>query len=435
MSDLRKKIRSGIFYSGLARYSDIVVSIIIGALLARLLTPKEFGIVTIITVISSFFTLLSRFGISTAIVQNKDLTEEDLSSIFTFTIIIGFFFSFLFYIASPFIASFYEHPVLEGLSKLMSISILFNSLQIVPNAIILKNLKFKEMGITSVVIHLLTGIVAVVLAYLDFGYYALIINGILNGILLFISYFYLGPVTITLKIKYNALRKIAKFSTYQFLFTFINYFAGNLDNLLIGKFFNAATLGNYDKAYKLMLMPVQNLTQVITPVLHPVLSNHQDDYKLIYDAYYKIVKLLAIIGFPLSIFLFFNASEIIFILYGPQWGESISVFKILALAVGIQIVLSSTGSIFQATNRTDLLFYSGLISTIFVVLGILYGIFIGKDLISIGYGILIAFSLNTFQAFYLLIKYALKNSFRSFVKLFYYPILMSLVLLISLNIF
>ena len=208
---------------------------------------------------------------------------------------------------------------------------------------------------------LLVDIVAIILASLGFSYYALIINSILSGLLIFIAYYYLSPIKPSLVIRFSSIRKISKFSTFQFLFTFINYFAVNTDNLLIGKYFSPSALGFYDKAYKLMLMPVQNLTFVITPVLHPVLSEYQNEKKVIYDAYYKIVKLLAIIGFPLSVFLYFNASEIINIMYGPQWDQSIPVFKLLALTVGIQIVLSSTGSIFQATNRTDLLFYAGLI--------------------------------------------------------------------------
>lgn len=425
MSEIRKNIRAGVFYTALARYSNIVLSILIGAVLARLLTPEEFGTVAIITVFISFFSLLSSFGIGSAIVQNQSLTDEDLSSIFSFTIVFGLIFSTVFFIGSPLIAAFYNNEKLTNLSRLMAIPILFHTFQIVPIALIRKNLRFKEIGIISIIIHILTGTAAIVLAYMGFSYYALIINAILNAVLLFIAYFYLAPVKPSLKIRLASIRKIIKFSTYQFLFQFINYFAGNLDNLLIGKFFSATALGFYDKAYKLMLMPVQNLTFVITPVLHPVLSQYQDDKKLIYDAYYKIVKLLAIIGFPLSIFLYFNAFEIINIMYGPQWDQSIPVFKLLALAVGIQIVIMTGGSICQATNRTDLLFYSGLLSTILLVGGILYGIFIGKSLISIGYGILMALSINVFQAFYLVVKIALNHPYLHFLKVFIFPVLLS----------
>lgn len=432
MTDIRKNIRSGIFFNAISRYSNIVVSIFIGAILARLLTPKDFGVVAIIGVFISFFSLISKFGISAAVVQHKSLTDDDVSSIFSFSIAFGLLLSIIFFFLSPFIASFYNEPVLINLSRLMALAIFFNSLQVVPNALNMKKLRFKEIGIISVVVHIISGIVAIILAYLGFSYYALIINSILSGLLIFIAYYYLAPVKPSFFIRFSSIRKIAKFSTFQFLFHFINYFAGNTDNLLIGKYFSSSALGFYDKAYKLMLMPVQNLTFVITPTLHPVLSKYQDDKKLIYNTFYKIVKLLAIIGFPLSVFLYFSSSEIINIMYGPQWGQSIPVFKLLALAVGIQVVLSSTGSIFQATNRPDLLFYSGLISTILVVFGVLYGVFIGKSLISVGYGILIAFSINVFQAFYLLIEKSLNHSFTKFLKVFVFPMLLSLGVAIAL---
>lgn len=426
MTDIRKNIRSGVFYSALSRYSSIFVSIFIGATLARLLTPEEFGVVAIVSVFTSFFNLLSSFGIGAAIVQNKSLTDDDISSIFSFSILLGLVLGLLFFFFSPFIASFYNKPVLKDLSRLMSISIIFYSLQVVPNSLVLKRLQFKHIGIISVVVHIISGVLAIILAYLGFSYYALIVNSILNAILLFSAYYYLSPVKPALIIRLNSIKKIIKFSIFQFLFQFINYFAGNTDNLLIGKFFSASALGFYDKAHKLMLMPVQNLTFVITPVLHPILSQFQDDKKIIYNAYYKIVKLLAIIGFPLSIFLYFNAYEIVNIMYGPQWNQSIPVFKLLALAVGIQIVITTGGSICQATNRTDLLFYSGLLSTILLVVGILYGIFIGKSLVSIGYGILLALSINVFQAFYLVVKIALNHSYLQFLKVFIFPMLLSI---------
>jgi teichuronic acid exporter len=432
MNHVSQNIRSGVFYTAVTRYSSVVAGIFIGATLARLLTPKEFGIVAIISVFITFFNLLSRFGISAAIVQHKSLTDDDISSIFTFSIVLGLVLAIIFFFLSPFIASFYNEPILTNLSRLMAVSLLFNSLQIVPNALNLKKLRFKEIGIISVVVNLVTGIIAIILAYIGFSYYALIINSILSGLFLFIAYYYLDPVKPSLVIRLSSIRKIAKFSIFQFLFHFINYFAGNTDNLLIGKYFTASALGFYDKAYKLMLMPVQNLTFVITPVLHPVLSEYQNEKDVIYNAYYKIVKLLAIIGFPLSIFLYFNASEVVKIIYGTQWDQSIPVFKLLALAVGIQVVLSSTGSIFQATNRADLLFYSGLLSTILVVAGILYGVFIGQSLISVGYGILIAFSINVFQAFYLLMKHSLNHSFLKFLNVFVFPMILSLGVAIAL---
>jgi teichuronic acid exporter len=223
-----------------------------------------------------------------------------------------------------------------------------------------------------------------------------------------------------------------RFSTFQFLFNFINYFSRNTDNLLIGKFISPMALGYYDKSYQLMMMPVQNLTHVITPVLHPVLSEFQKDKAKIFSTYLKVVKLLATIGFPLSVFLFFSAQEIVYVLYGSQWEQSVPVFKILALVVGVQMVLSSTGSIFQAVNRTDLLFYSGLLSAVFMICGICYGVFVQKNLEAVGYGLILAFVVNFFQVYYMLIKLTLDSSFSKFLKIFSFPLVISLCVGIGL---
>lgn len=425
---MRKNIGSGIFYTALSKYSNVFISIFIGAILARLLTPDEFGIVAIVTVFISFFNLLSNIGLGPAVVQFKELTDKDIESIFSFSLLFGLTLSIIFYFSAPLIASFYDKSELINLSRLMALAILFQALRIVPNALLLKKLKFKEIGITSVAVHFISGSIAILLAYLEFSYYALVLESIISGLLIFSIYFYLSPIKITFKVNFATLRKIAKYSTFQFFFNFINYFSRNADNLLIGKFFNTSALGFYDKAYRLMMMPVQNLTHVITPVLHPVLSNYQNDKNIIYNAYYKVVKILSSVGLPLSVFLYFSASEIITIIYGPQWYQSIPVFQLLALTVSVQIILSSTGSIFQATNRTDLLFYAGFIGALLILSGIGYGIFIGESLVSVGYGLIIAFLINLFQALFLLINRALGKSILKFLPVFIYPLVSSIIL-------
>ncbi len=432
MTEISSNIKAGVLYTALSKYSTIVTNIFISAVLARILTPAEFGVVAISTVFISFFNLLSNFGISPAIIQNKSLTEKDISSIFSFSILFGLFLSFLFFLAAPFIASFYNEPALNNICRLLSLSILFNSLQVVPSALMLKKLQFKVNGIISFSASIISGIVAIILAYLGFSYYALVINSLLTAIITFSTYYYMSPIHISFSLSFSSIKKISKFSIFQFMFNVINYFSRNLDNLLIGKFFSPSDLGYYDKSYRLMKMPLQNLTFVITPVLHPILTNYQNEKQIIFNTYFKIVKFLAIIGFPLSIFFFFTASEIVFIIYGPQWGQSIPVFKLLALSVGIQMVLSSTGSIFQATNRTELMFYSGFISTIFTVSGIIYGVFIGNSLISVGYGVIIAFGINFFQGLFLLIKIALGQSYLQFLKVFLFPITLSISIGIAL---
>jgi teichuronic acid exporter len=425
MSSIRKNISSGIFYTALGKYSGILVSIVIGSIMARLLTPEEFGIVALVMVFINFFNLLSDFGVGPAIIQNKELTERDIQSIFLASIVLGIVFSLLFFFSSGAIALFYNNPELIAMTRLLSLVVLLYSIRVVPYALSVKKQRFKEIGIISVSVQLISGVVSIVLAYRGFGYYALIYRSIFDGLITFIAFYYMSPIRIVLIIKKKSLKMIARFSTFQFFFNFINYFSRNLDNLLIGKFISPVSLGLYDKSYQLMLLPVQNLTHVITPVLHPILSEFQNDTVRIYNAYSKVVKLLATIGFPLSVFIYFSAQEIILILYGSQWEESIPVFKILALSIGIQMVLSSSGSIFQARNRTDLLFISGLLSAITTIGAICYGIFVGKSLETVAYCLMIAFLFNFFQCFYILIVQVLKFSFLNFLKIFIFPILIS----------
>jgi teichuronic acid exporter len=426
MTNIQYKIVTGIFYTALPKYGNVLTSILISATLARLLTPAEFGKVAIVSVFMSFFYLLGDLGIGPAIVQNKTLTKAELSSIFLFSILLSLVLSIVFYLAAPFIALYYNDCSLISICRLMSLAIFVESIRVVPSALYLKKLRFKQLGIISIVVRMISGGTAILLAYQGFSYYALVIGSILGGALNFLAYYIFEPIKITFRIRKSAIVQIAGFSSFQFLFMFTNYFARNSDNLLIGKYFNLEALGFYEKSYTLMTMPIANLTNVITTVLHPVLSDYQDDKKAIYNTYFKIVKVLSTIGFPLSIFLFFSANEIVTIVYGTQWENSIPVFKLLALTVGIQMVLSTTGSIFQATNRTDLLFYAGLGGAILMVSGIAYGVFVGRSLVDIGYGLIIAFFFNFWQSFFLLINRSLNFPLTKFLKAFTFPIYLSL---------
>lgn len=423
-----KNISSGVLYTAIAKYFGIIVSIVIGAILARILTPEEFGIVTIIIVLIYFFNILSDFGIGPAIIQNKELSQKDIESIFSFSIYLGMFLTILFCFSAEFIASFYKNEKLVLITRLLSLSVFFFSIRIIPYSLNLKKQRFKQIGITTVVVQIISGVVAIYLAYNDYSYFALVFKSIFDSFCTFIIFFILAPVKFQFRIDISSIRKILKFSFYQFLFNFFNYFSRNLDNLLIGKFMGPASLGYYDKSYQLMLLPVHNLTHVITPVLHPVLSEYQNDKKRVYTAYLKVVKLLALIGFPLSMFLYFSAHDIIYVFYGSQWENSIAVFQVLGLSVGIQMVLSSSGSIFQSMNRTDLLFLSGVLSSVLIVSAIFYGIFIGESLTDIAYGLIMAFIINFFQVFYLLIKRILNCSLIKFFKVFYFPVLIAFVI-------
>lgn len=431
MSTLKKQFISGVFYTAAAKYIGLLIQLLITAVLSRLLTPSDFGVVAIATVFIVFFNLLTDFGIGVAVIQDKTLQQQDMKGIFTFSILLGICLSAAFFMLAIAIARIYSIPILNNICHLLSLSVLFTSLNVIPNALLLREKQFKFIAARTLVVQLLGGAMGIIAALMGKGVYALVIHSISSSFFLFIINYVKNPLGISLKIDLGPVKRIFGYSVYQFAFNFVNYFSRNLDTLFIGRFLSTSALGYYDKAYRLMLLPIENLTHVLSPVIHPFFSDFQKDKRKILEGYSRIVYFLAIIGFPLSAFLHFASEEIIFIVFGPQWRQSIPIFQILALSVGFQIVLSSSGSIFQAANNTKLLFISGLLSAFFMVVSICYGVFILKSLQAVAYGLLAAFIINFLQCYILLIKVVLKGSFSKFLIVFRGPAILFLLICIT----
>lgn len=408
------KLKSGIVITFIAKYSNIIAQIIINSILARLLPPEEFGVIAIITVFITFFNILGDMGIGPAIIQNKSLEDKDISDIFKFSIIGAAIIAIGFYFFSYFIAFFYSDEIYITLGFLLSFSVFFSICNIVPNALIYKKQNFKLIGVINICVNVGVGIVTIMFALNGWSYYSLVFDSILGNLFVFVFSFIFSEIKIQGGYSYNSVKKIINYSSYQFLFNFINYFTRNLDNILIGKFLGASTLAYYDKAYRLMLYPVQNLTNVITPVLHPVLSEYQNEIEIIYDTYMKVVKILAYIGIFISTYCFFSAKEIIYIMYGTNWDKSIPIFRILSVSIVIQMVLSSIGSIFQATGYVNKLFSTGAISACFTITAIIIGV-ISDRLEILAIGIVISFIINFIQCFYVLITQVFNRKFSEFL--------------------
>ena len=410
----KSKLKNGIIVIFIAKYSNIFAQLIINSVLARLLMPKDFGIVAIIMVFITFFSILGDMGFGPAIIQNKSLDDKEISDIFKFSIMAAIVIAIVFYLFSYFVASFYTNEIYIRLGHLLSITVFFSICNIVPNALIYKKQNFKLAGIIDVSVNLCVGTVTILLALNGWSYYSLIFDSILKSLFIFVACFIFSKIKIKKGYSFNSVRKIKSYSTYQFLFNFINYFTRNLDNILVGKFLGSTTLGYYDKSYKLMLYPVQNLTNVITPVLHPVLSEYQNQFEVIYDTYIKVVKILAFIGIFVSIYCFFSSKEIIRIMYGSNWDQSIPIFRILSVSIVIQMVLSSIGSIFQATGYVNKLFSTGIVSACFTITAISIGV-ITKRIDILAIGIVISFVFNFIQCFYVLITQVFHKKFSEFL--------------------
>ncbi|MGN0257413.1 MAG: lipopolysaccharide biosynthesis protein [Bacteroides sp.] len=432
MSSLKQQMMSGVMYTAVAKYSGIVISLVVMAVLARLLTPDDFGVVAIATVFIAFFELFTNIGFSSAIIQNKELTTKDLSNIYSFTLWMGLGLSLLFFASSWGIASYYGNSTLRSICQILSVNLFLSSASMVPNTLFYKEKQFKLLAIRTLCIQLITGATAIFAAWQGAGLYTLTIQPLLSGLLLYLISIKYHPVRPAFTLGLESIRKIWGYSIYQFLFNIINYFTNNLDKLLIGKYLGMDLLGYYEKSYRTMMLPVQNITYVITPVLHPILSDYQNDIQQLRISNEKIVHLLSLFGFPISILSYYCANEAILILFGEQWHAAVPVFQILSLTIGIQMILSSSGSFYQSGGNTRSMFYCAVFASTTTALGLCIGIFYFKSLIATSWCIVLSFILSFIQCYTLLYKRVFSHSMASFYKQILSAIILSSILFVCL---
>lgn len=427
--DSKKELKKGLFYSFAGKYSNIIISIFVTSILARILSPKEFGIVTIINVFLVFFNNLADMGFGASIVQKKEIDNKFISSIFLFITILGFFLSIIFYLFSKFfIVNYYNNEVYNNLGFLVAINLFLSSLGVVPKALMNRYKLFKEIGMINLISNILSGVLAIILAFLNFSYYAIIFQGLFLNLFLNILIVWKIKFKFSFYFKIKHIKEIFGYSSYLFIFNFINYFARNLDNILIGKYMGMTNLGFYDKAYKLMLFPLTALTSIVNSVLHPIFARYQDNKEKIYIEYLGIIKLLSFLGVWISNVAFFSAEEIILILYGKNWLEIVPIFKILSFSIFIQIVLSTTGAIFLALGRSDKMFSSGLFYSGGLITSIILGIY-RNNLRELTFFLVIAFIFGYIVIYRKMLKIFKKN-FYFFLYEFKYSYFLGIILII-----
>ena len=418
---IKQEMLSGVFWVAVQKYTGVVVQLLVSAILARLLSPENFGVIAISTVIITFFGIFTDMGIGTAIIQNKTLTKAELSSIFSFTLYSGIILAAVFFVCAYPIAGFYGNGQLVSICQLLSVNLLFASWNLVPNALILKAKRFKFIAVRTFSLQVVCGVISVLAAYNGLGVYALLISPIVTSVSLFVVNYRQNPLRPVARIDWKALKKIFGFSVFQLLFGILNFFSRNLDKLIVGRFFTLRDLGYYEKSYRLMLMPLEYVTFLLGSVMHPILSSLQDDYAELASKYNKIVHLMAFISCTVGVMLYFAAEDAILFVFGDQWGQAVPIFRVFTLSLPLQMILSTTGSIYQASGKTNWMFYGGLSNTFCTVTGYLVATFCFGTIMSIAWAWDITLTINTFVSFAILYKIVLHASLRKLVGQFWKP--------------
>lgn len=427
-------IKRATFINGASKYSVIIMNILFTSIMARLLTPDDYGVIAIVTIFTTLFARICDMGFGAAIIQFKDLGREDIHYIFTFTGVLAVVLAVIFGVMGNAIAIFYQNEVYEKLCIILSISIFFNCLNMLPNAVLLRNKMFVQIGIRTVVVNILGYTAAIICATLGGKYFALVLQSVVSSVADFFWNNHTAKLKLKLKINTEPIKRVWSYSFFQFIFGWINYLETNLDNILIGGCMGSTALAYYDKGYKLISYPMNNISGVVTPVLHPLLKDYQDDKKTLFEKYIGVQKVLSIIAMMVTPVFFCASDEIIRIVFGGQWLAAVMVFEILGISTYPRIMMGTTVAMYCSAGNTKMLFVAGSINAVVTCIGIICGI-IGGNINFVAVGVSIANWSNMIVTFTILIGNVLKQSLWKYFKAFLGDIGIMMVICVSVMLF
>ncbi len=364
MSELKEKTITSLKWQSLGRFSVVGLSFVFGVILARLLSPSDFGVLGVYTI---FFAIANTFvdsGFSNALIQKKEVTEIDCSTVFWFNAVLGVFFYLLFFFTSPLLADFFNIPILKDIIKVTAISILIGSLTAVQGTLYRKYLDFRTIAIVNVVSTLVSGVVGIVMAYKGYGVWSLVYQGLSQ------SFFY--SVLLWLHSKWRP-HFIFSRTSFNELFAYGSKLLGaslisqiyfNAHTFVIGKFYTTRDLGLFNKGTGNAKLLSSNLTAILSTVTFPILSQIQDDEERLIHAYRVYIKVTSLVIFFLMFVYAALAKPITLFLYGSKWEGAVIFMQIICFGLMFDHICNINCNIFNVKGRSDIVLKSEIVKRI-----------------------------------------------------------------------
>ena len=430
----QKSMKRSVMVVAMAKYTTVIIGVFFSAIMARLLTPADYGIFAVVNIFLNFFMTASDLGIGAAVIQKMDLTERQLNCIFTFTGIVGIILGiFLILLGVP-ISIFYKDNVYFILCIWLSISVFFYAINIVPNAVMLRNGFFNQVAVRNIVVNIASLVVAILMAFWGCKYYSLVGQSLVT----FIAYFgwnqyiaRLKPLFKLTEIK-DAIKEIASYSIFQFASDSSYYLELNMDNFVVSTVLGSTPLAYYDKAYRLLDYPVGNLAGTLNTILHPMLKDYQNEPDVIREKFLYIEKIFSLVSVFIVSVCFGCSREIVGILYGAQWGDSVLTFQIMSLAIYPKMMLSIMNTVFTSLGDTRRLFRTQIKKLIIVTACVLIGVSFG-NIEAVAVAIVVSSWVNLFYVFFTLMRYGFKMKKYIFIQRYGEDI--TVMIIISLTMF
>jgi PST family polysaccharide transporter len=373
-AELGKRSARGGAITLAAQICKFALSMSSAIVLARLLTPQDYGLIGMVAILVGFLGMFQYLGLSTATIQWSDLNHQQVSALFWMNIGLSTAIMLVTIAAAPFAAWFYKEPRLVGITMGYSVSILITGLYIQHEAILIRQMRFAITAVIEISAMAIGLGVAVAAAIYGARYWALVINQLVLAIVSVIGMWAACRWRPSWPRRSAGVRSMLTFGSNVTGFNVMQYFARNADNALIGKFWGASELGLYSRAYQMLLMPMQQINAPLAAVAVPALSRLADSPERYRDAYLKILEKLVMITMPLGAFMIATSDWLVLLLLGPQWKETATIFMLLGIAAIIQPVTKTSWWLFSTQGRSRDLFHWGIISAVIAVGSIIAGL-------------------------------------------------------------
>lgn len=373
---LRKRAVSGVVWVAFEKYSTMFIQFVSGIVLARLLTPYDYGCIGMLAIFMALAETFIDGGFGSALIQKKRPTQEDYSTIFWWNIVMALVLYGLLFFCAPFIARFYKIPLLSKVLRIQGAVLFIYAFNIVQRNQLRKNLNFRVISKVSIVTSLLSLSITIYLAYKGFGVWALVAQNFLTSLIpAFIFWFYVKWRPL-FAFSWDSFKSLFSFGLYMFLTHIVNRFSQHIQGLLIGKIYNPSTLGYYSKASSTENLASTSISQVMTQVTYPLYAEVQDDTAKLREIIKKLTSLIAFISFPMLLLLLLIAKPLFVLLYSEAWLQSVPYFQVLCLA-GMAVCLQSVNlQAISAIGKSNITFTWTLIKQAIGLIVIVGGLFL-----------------------------------------------------------
>lgn len=411
------KAGQGFLWTALERFSQQLLSGITFIILARLLTPDVFGLAGMLMIFLALSQSFIDSGMGQALIREKEITDQDRSTVFWLNLFMSILFYILLYLAAPYISYFYGQVELTNLTRVMGLTVIFNGLAIIQRAELTQKLEFKMQAYAQIPAIIIASTVSITMAFLDYGVWALAAQYILVAFCSSLLLWLLAPAKIILSWSKESFRRLFGFGYKLLLSGLLNTTFDHIYKLIIGKYFLAATLGFYTQAQKLQNLASQSMIGVIQKVTYPLLAKTAGDDKRLKQAYRKVIQGSSSLVFPGMMMLIILAEPIMKYVLGEKWLPAAPFLQLLCLS-GIFYHLHAINlNVLKVIGRSDLFLKLEIIKkvniTIAIIVGFqfgLYGLLIGQVISSY-----IALIINTYYTSRFL-SYSIIEQFKDVAK-------------------